>query len=222
MKRLLSALLILVVLLSSVYYAAAEDLSAMSEDDLLALRLAINNELAARYEPPVLEDGMILKDIFPDKNLAIYIRDEIGAFSINDSVTQEDLNRVKDIQISGKKNSISSLEGIQYLTNMTFINIYDQPGAFYIPDCFDVLTNLNTVWLRYSDITELPPSIVNCTSLKELNITHTAISSLPEDIGNLSLLKKIDISYTRITSLPDSIRLLDLDEFKRQGLDLGE
>lgn len=221
MKRLLPLLLILVVLLCAVHYAVAEDLSGMTTEELISLRLKINEELAARYEPPILPDRMTLTEIFPDKNLAVYIRDEIGAISINDPITQEDLNRVKDIQIGGDI-SIESLEGIQYLRNLSFINIYKQTGAIYLPDCLDTFPNLYAIWLRHCDITELPPSIVNCSGLKELNISHTAITNLPEDIGNLHMLKKLDISNTKIKSLPESIRLLDLDEFNRKGLDLGD
>lgn len=222
MKRIISVLLLIVVMMATVHYAVAEDLAAMSDEELLNLRMAINEELAARYEPPVLPDGMTIAEIFPDKNLAIYIRDNVGAISINDQVTHDDLSKIKYVQIPEDEYKISSLEGIQYLKNMILLNIFDQKGPMFIPDCFDAFENLTTVMLRYCDITELPPSIVNCATLKELNIENTAIASLPEDIGNLSSLKKLDISYTKITSLPDSIRLLDLDEFYRTGLDLGE
>lgn len=222
MSKSVTALLLVVVLLFSVHYAIAEDLSSMTDEELLSLRKQINEELAARSEQSVLQDGMTLAEIFPDKNLAIYIRDEVGAFSINDHVTQDDLDRVTNIQISGKETNISSLEGIQYLTNMTLLNIYDQNGQMFIPDCFDALPNLTSIMFRYCDITELPPSIVNAPALRQLNIKNTDISSLPEDIGNLSTLRILDISNTKITSLPASIRLLDLEEFKREGLNLGD
>lgn len=222
MSKTAKAILLVVLLVFSFHYAVAEDLTAMTDEELLDLRLKINLELAARYEPPVLQDGMTLAEIFPDKNFAIFIRDKIGAISINDQVTQSDLDRVTDVQLTSDDNTVSSLEGIQYLTNMTLLNVLGQPGALYIPDCFGVFPNLKTIMLRRLDITELPPSIVNCSALKELNLSRTPISKLPDDIGNLSSLKKIDISQTQIESLPASIRLLDLDEFKREGLNLGE
>ena len=220
MKRLLSVLLILVVLLSSVYYAAAEDLSAMSEDDLLALRLAINNELAARYEPPVF-DGKTVIDIFPDKPFAIYMRDAMGAFSINDEVSQEMLESVTDIFINDMDMGLSSMEGIQYLTNLKYITCVHQRALTQLPEIGN-LQQLYSIDFAQCGLTSLPESICSCMAMKTIDVYGNPITALPEDIGNLTSLNSLDISYTQITSLPESIRNLKLKEFNRKGLNLGE
>lgn len=221
MRKHVIAILILVSMLFSIHYALADNLSEMTSDELLALRLQINNELAARYKPPVLEDGMTLIDIFPDKQFAIYIRDKIGTFSINDQVTQDDLDRVTDLWINSESFGITSLEGIQYLHNLQRATIITQRGLTSIPDCFDSLPNLYQLDLAQCPITELPPSICN-SNIKNLDLWATRLESLPEDIGNMTQLEELDISGTNITELPPSIYNLNLKYFNRNGLDLGE
>ncbi len=222
MRKHVIAILILVYMLFSIHYALADNLSEMTSDELLALRLQINNELAARYEPPVLEDGMTLIDIFPDKNFAIYIRDQVGAFSINDQVTQDDLDRVTNIFINSESFGITSLEGLQYLTNLQYMTCIAQLQLTEFPDCFDDLQNLCRLDLSQCSITELPPSICNAPLLYDLDVGYTKLTRLPDDIGNMPSLKKLDISNTEIKELPASIRLLQLEEFNRRGLDLGD
>ena len=222
MKRIFAALLLVVVMFSFVTYAGAEDLTELTTEELLAMREEINEELAARYEPPVLEDGMTLIDIFPDKNFAIYIRDQVGAFSINDQVTQADLDRVDNIFINSESFGITSLEGLQYLTNLQYMTCITQRQLTEFPDCFDDLPNLHRLDLSQCSITELPPSICNAPLLYDLDVGYTMLTKLPEDIGNMPSLKKLDISNTQIKELPASIRLLQLEEFNRRGLDLGD
>ena len=222
MTKSVIATLLVVVMLICCTYATAEDLTGMSTDELLDLRLRINDELAARYEPPVLKDGMTLIDIFPDKNFAIYIRDQVGAFSINEQVTQEDLSRVTTLFLNDESYGITSFEGLQYLTGVKRITCLYQKGLTELPDCFDSLTVLWELDMRNCGITELPPSICNSPSLECLYVSNTNLEKLPEDIGNIQTLKKLNISNTKITELPASIRLLKLEEFNRKGLDLGD
>ena len=48
------------------------------------------------------------------------------------------------------------------------------------------------------------------------------MAALPSEIGSLQSLTKLDISNTQITSLPDSIYALQLDSFRREGLNIEE
>ena len=221
MKRFAAILLILVVLLSAIHYAAAEDLSSMSTDDLLTLRLQINEELASRYKPSVLPDGITLIDVFPDKQLAIYVRDKVGAFSINDQVTQDDLDRVTDLWINNESYGITSLEGIQYLRNLKRATVISQRDLTSLPDCFDEMPNLYQLKVSQCAITKLPPSICS-SAIEDLDVYGNPITALPDDIGNMTALKKLNISHTKITELPASIRNLKLEEFNRSGLNLGD
>ena len=220
MRQIFSALLLLVVLLSSSYYASAEDLSSMSTEDLLQLRQEINNELSSRIKDPE-KRGRTVIEIFPDKKLALYMRDEMGAFSIEDEVTNEMLERVSYIFINDMDLGLSSLEGIQFLPNLTYITCIYQNALTELPD-IGTLQNLYSVEFSHCGLTALPDSICNCMAMEKIDISCCPVTKLPDDIGNLSRMKELDISFTQITELPQTIRNLKLNVFKREGLNLGD
>ena len=222
MRKSVMAMLLVVVMLFFVHYAAAEDLSGKSIDELLALRTQINKELAERYEPAVLEDAVPIEKIFPDKGFALFVRDAVGAFSIKDAVTQDDLDRVTNIFINSSSDNVKSLEGIQYLRNVVRITIVSQKELTSIPDEICELQDLKSLELGTNGIKSIPDSICNCPSLVRLEIDYNPIERLPDDIGNLSTLEYLNISGTNIKELPQSIYLLQLKEFGRKGLDLGD
>lgn len=218
-KRVIGTLLLVVMMLFFVY-ADAEELSGMSLDELLALRIAVNNEIASRNNPPELEDGLTIADVFPDKVLARYIRDNLGAFSTNDQVSQEQLDTITELSFLSHDDGLSSLEGIGYLHNLEVLNVYWQDGLEEIPEVIGSLPLMYRIDITRCSIDTLPDSICNLTDLIFLRVNETNISELPEDIGNLTSLVFLDISDTNITELPASIYNLKLETFLRDGLDL--
>lgn len=220
MKRFFSVLLLIVVIISSVHYAVSEDLSAMSTEDLLQLRKEINIELSSR-ENVSGPTGKTVIDIFPDKEFALYMRDALGVFSINDEVTSDMLEQVSYIFINDMEMGLSSLEGIQFLPSLKDITCIYQSALTELPEIGN-LQQLYSIDFSHCGLTSLPKSICNCTAMEEIDISCCPITELPDDIGNLSMLKKLDISYTKINELPATIRTLKLTEFKREGLELGE
>lgn len=220
MKKAFTVLLLVVVTTACFNYAVAEfDPAFMSDEELYSLRIEINEELAARNDSIILDGEKTIIEVFPDKKFAKYIRDEIGAFSINDVITQDDLDGIKEVFIGNHDFGLTSLEGIQYLGNLEELFIYWQEGLKDIPDCFDNMPYLETISLKNCAISELPDSICNLLYLKVLDVSGTSISHLPSDIGNLSSLNELSISNTKITELPASVRQLDLEKFYREGLD---
>jgi len=57
----------------------------------------------------------------------------------------------------------------------------------------------------YKELTSLPESIGNLTSLKKLDLGFNKLTSLPTSIGNLTQLKQLYLYWNRLTSLPESI-----------------
>ena len=221
MKRVFIILLLAVVLLASTAQAYTDtDLANMSTDELLALRAEINNEIAARYEPPVIEEGKTLIEIFPDEYLAKLIRDEIGLFSTKDQVSQDKLDKITKIWILNSDKGIKTIEGIQYLRNLEYLYIRFQESLHDIPEEIGSLQKLKIVEFGYSKIKSIPDSFCNLVNLEKLELYHTDIDSLPNDIGNLQSLKELNIGCTNIKELPASIYNLQLEEFGREGLDL--
>ena len=221
MRRFFTILLLVVVFLASMAQATAEtNLTEMSTEDLLALRAEINNEIAARYEPPVIEEGKKLIEVFPDKTLARFVRDQVGLFSTNDRITQDQLDTITRIDFDGWYDDVLSLEGIQYLTNLKYLRLWREKEMCEIPEKIGDLQNLKQIDFHWCGITHVPDSICNLTNLEELTLYGMDIEELPEDIGNLQSLKKLNIGDTKIKELPSSIYNLKLEEFGRDHLDL--
>lgn len=223
MKKVANILFIASILIISSMALAEIDLQAMSTEDLQALRLAVNEELAARIITAEVPEGSAIADLFPDEWLAKNIRDKLGKFSTKDTVTQEELNTIKNLTISGQTTDhiqVSTLEGVQYLKSLTKLYVGKQDAITEIPDWIGELTNLTSLTFRICPISEIPDSLCDLVLLNELVFDYSDIVSLPNDIGNLINLKRIDISHTKITELPASIYNLKLDTFNREGLDI--
>lgn len=219
MKKL--AIMIIVLILPII--AAAEELSSMSTEDLKALRLSINNEIASRIASEKITDGTTISDLFPDEWIARHIRDELGKFSTNDIITQDELDTIEKLYISGQTSDhiqISTLEGVQHLRNLKRLEINLQENICEIPEWVGTLTKLTYLEFRYCPITIVPDCVCELINLKVLILFGSDIIELPDDIGNLTELKTLDISYTKITELPMSIYNLNLDKFNREGLDV--
>lgn len=224
MRKSVIATLLVVALLLGCTYAAAEDLTGMSTDELLNLRLQINNELANRNTPAEIPEGTAIADLFPDHIIAMKVRDAIGAISTKDPVTQEELDSIKTLAVNGtsagETHECKDLTGIEYLRNLEVLRIVRQPDCTEIPDSIRNCVHLRELDLRSCGIKSLPEGICDLVELEEIIMNYSELETLPEDIGNLQALKVLDISYTKVTSLPSSIRNLNLEKFRRDGLEV--
>lgn len=219
MRKSVIAILLIVAVLFTIHYAAADDLSEMSIEELYKLRESINDEIASRRSPVDLQEGTPIQDIFPDKDLAKLVRDKTGKISVEDKVTQDDLDSVKNIYAT-RNEDIKSLEGIEYLRNIESLSMFGQKNLAYIPETIGTLSSLRKLEFSESEFLEyIPESICDLPDLRSLILRSSAIKALPDDIGNLSCLEDLDISYTQITELPESIYALNLKTFTRTGLD---
>lgn len=221
MKKLLCFLVAFLLMLT---VASAEfDVFSMTDDELLAIRLQINEELSSRAQKKEIQEGSTIADLFPDHYMAMKVRDEVGAISTKDPVTQEDLDRVERLDVSGYSDGASELKeltGIGYLTNLDYLSVYDQPGFSDVPDEIANCVHLRRIDFRRTGIKMLPASFCSLPGLQYLDMANSALEVLPDDIGNLTSLKELDISGTKVNALPASIRSLSLEKFLRDGLDL--
>lgn len=249
MKKLLALVLVLICLLA---VASAEDLSALSLDELTAKRQALIEELTQvnavrgnlirqQMEEGVETDeslGRII-DLFPDENFAIVIRESCAKFSIEQTVTQADLDKIKIVQERITK--IHDLTGIGLLRNMRLLSLdsnYDgpfpeeirnclaldtiwlvnNPNITEVPEWIGELVNLQVLDLYRNSISKLPDSICTLPKLEELDVSNNpSLATLPQDIGNCSTLKRLYISYTAISELPSSLYNLELTVLKMEG-----
>ncbi|MBR6861230.1 MAG: hypothetical protein IKM73_07915 [Acidaminococcaceae bacterium] len=252
MKKLLVSLMA-VMLLLAFSASFAEDLTNHSLDDLTARRQELIDELTqvnalrgAMLRQQV-EDGVMpeealgkIIDLFPDEELAKIIRDKCGKFSIEQPVTQADLDNIE--QLLGLYNDIHDFTGIRYLRNLTYfhanehydgafpeelrfcrllstLSLYSNPNITAIPDWIGELVNLQWVDFHSDNIVQLPDSFCDLTNLEYLDLGRNInLVALPDSIGNLKNLQNLYISQTAITELPESIWNLTLSYIDMSGL----
>lgn len=225
MKKLIAALL-LMMLCACTALAEAPDYAAMTDEELSAAMAAISAEMGRRAKAEKTTDngeslGKI-KDVFPDEALALIVRDKCGKFSIEQTVTQEDLDRVTTIIISntdyGCVQDLTGIGKLRKLKRLSFYNSMKYEGTT-LPEEFFTLSELDTLELAGSpNLCELPEGIGNLTNLTYLDLSRTGIPELPETIGQLTKLKYLKIAHTKITALPDAIWNLELSSLDMAGL----
>ena len=71
-----------------------------------------------------------------------------------------------------------------------------------LPENIGELTNLVSLYLEWHNLTILPSSFVDLSSLKYVYLNNNKITQLPELVGNMSELVILDVGYNKLTSLP--------------------
>lgn len=163
-----------------------------------------------------------LAELFPDESLAMAVRDEMAKFSINQPVTQDELDRVTGIIVSSPSayGVISDLTGVGQLSNLTrllFLNSSGR-GIAELPDELFTLVSLEELNVSGAAITELPEQIGDLVHLRSLDIGYTAVSILPDTMSKLVNLRSLDIGNTEITAIPEALYGLNLTELNMAGL----
>lgn len=198
---------------------------------------------------PALSFAETIADIFQDPNVARYVRDEIGAISVDDEVTQDQLDRIWVFGNFDGYGEIKDISGVSKLGGVSMIRLSCVWGSdvfietlpdelftmenvtsldfHYLPDLKNIqseIGNMQNLWMISIEdcgITSLPDTICNLTNLTTLDISGCPITKLPDNIGNLVNLTRLDISDTLITELPESIKnLTNLENFDRSGTPL--
>ncbi|MFX1259336.1 MAG: hypothetical protein ACFFAN_15890 [Promethearchaeota archaeon] len=77
-----------------------------------------------------------------------------------------------------------------------------------LPESISNLTSLQILRLEANKLKALPQSIGNLKSLEYLNLRHNQLTTLPESIGNLSSLNELDLSNNMSITLPKSMENL--------------
>lgn len=219
-----TAMIFMLALIACLSSSALADwnVQELTDEQLLDYRRAITEELASRHKAELdASEETRLIDIIPDEGFASLVRDSLGLFSVNDPVTQDQLDEVKRINNANKEPEISSLAGIGRLRNLEYLMIYYKT-LDELPEEIGTLTQLENLYVVSCGLTSIPDSICDLGNLKELSIAGNDVAELPSEIGSLQSLTKLDISNTQITSLPKSIYALRLDSFRREGLNIEE
>jgi len=90
-------------------------------------------------------------------------------------------------------------------SNTQWSNCYMDYQLTTLPESIGDLSSLEKLWLYSNQLTTLPESIGNLSSLDNLWLVDNQLTTLPESIGGLISLKELGLSINKLTSLPESI-----------------
>jgi len=127
-------------------------------------------------------------------------------------------------------NEDNALDSIAYsmeeaLENPLSIKVLDlrKQKLKELPNRFDRLVNIHTIYLDRNKLDSLPPSIVEAKGLKYLSLANNKFEKLPELICQFAYLETLDISNNYIPELPDCMsNLIHLKELLMVGADIGK
>ena len=136
MKRKISLSLVVVMICIAIF-SFAESTKSKEElldrrSELIAELTEINTALGQMVKAEELsgintnpEDNLgSISSLFPDENLAMYVRDKLKKFSISQPVTQAELDTITSISVGGFGDyHPSDLTGIRYLRNAKKLDV---------------------------------------------------------------------------------------------------
>ncbi|MBC2360534.1 hypothetical protein HBP70_11005, partial [Listeria welshimeri] len=158
--------------------------------------------VAATVAPPAM-----INQIFPDANLAENIRTLLNKSSVSEVVTQAELDGINTINI--RNNNVSSLEGLQYLQNLSYANLGANPYSDIQP--IIQLKNVQTLYLDRNPNMQSIDGLQNLTSLKFLEVTDTVFSDL-SPIASLKNLQDFRIANSTISDYSSVSNLTNLTQ----------
>lgn len=120
-------------------------------------------------------------------------------------LTRGELDRLEKLDVQNK--TISSLEGIQYCTNLKWLILCNDQISDISP--LDGMYNLESLWLDGNNITDIS-ALSGLVNLSVLKVSNNNISDI-EAVSNLINLTSLDVSGNKIVNLPDLTDLTQLD-----------
>ncbi|WP_188002697.1 leucine-rich repeat domain-containing protein, partial [Listeria monocytogenes] len=144
-----------------------------------------------------------ISSIFPDATLAEVIRDTLGKSSVDDIVTQAELDIIRRLQIIGCSLSLSGMEN---LTNLGFLDLEDNQISDI--SLLSNLTNLRTLWIDNNQISDISP-LSNLTNLENLDLDNNQISDI-SSLANLTNLRSLHLANNQISDISSLANLTNL------------
>ncbi|EAG4503517.1 LPXTG cell wall anchor domain-containing protein [Listeria monocytogenes] len=142
--------------------------------------------------------------IFPDAALAEVIRNTLGKSSVDDVVTQAELDTIT--QVSAPSKGIADISGMENLTNLSNLDLNNNQISDVSP--LSNLTNLKDLGLYNNQISDISP-LSNLTNLSHLNLNYNQISDI-SPLANLANLSNLDLDNNQISDISSLANLTNL------------
>ncbi|EJU4176952.1 leucine-rich repeat domain-containing protein [Listeria monocytogenes] len=179
-----------------------------------------NKEEVKESNQPVEVEKAIEKDvkvvlpnkisvIFPDATVAIVMKGKLGKSSVDDIVTQNELDTVRSVLMSGPRD----LSGFETLTNLNAL--YGDNSQISDISPLTNLTNLNRIDLMNNKVSDISP-LTNLINLEHLSLGDNQISDI-SPLTNLTSLKRVVLNNNQISDISPlanstNIETLNLDD----------
>ncbi|MBC1828071.1 internalin [Listeria seeligeri] len=170
-------------------------------------------------------------EAFPDEDIAEWVAFETGKDSVNDTITQEDLDNVEGFKMEGVPFTGEQLAVLnnEVFPNVTLLsieggNIGDLPVFTAFPNIEKMelsndhvtsfpdadYSSLKSVDLSFNDLSKAFPMFVGMDGLQNINLFDCNITDIPLDAwSNLTDLGNndgnVNLSENHITEIPESI-----------------
>ncbi|EAG1723496.1 hypothetical protein BBW79_14205, partial [Listeria monocytogenes] len=145
-----------------------------------------------------------ISSIFPDAALAEEIRNKFGKSSVDDIVTQAELNTIRILRVD--KKGIVDISGVENLTNLIDLYIAGNQISDITP--LLPLTNLENVDLSDNPLSDIS-LLSNLTSLVVLALEGNQISDI-SPLSNLTKLVRVYLNNNQISDVSPLANLTNL------------
>lgn len=139
---------------------------------------------------------------FPDSNLQCKIREKIKKTS--GDIYISDVEHIEDLQLD--RNNIKDLEGIQYLTNLIYLDLRNNKINDISP--LAKLTNLTDLYLSDNYINDISP-LAGLTNLISLDLSFNEINDV-SSLAELTNLTKLHLRSNEINDISPLAGLTNL------------
>ncbi|WP_185324585.1 InlB B-repeat-containing protein [Listeria innocua] len=156
--------------------------------------------------------------IFPDAALAEAVRDRLGKASVDDVVTQADLDTVTGIALYGK--GIADLSGFEYLRKIRiFLDLSDNEITDISP--LMNLTEVPQISMKRNKISDISPlENANLPNAKDVYFDDNQISDLSPlgNLGNANLYSSFKLSFNGNSNISDLSPLANMSNLTDLGV----
>ncbi|EAV9815745.1 LPXTG cell wall anchor domain-containing protein [Listeria monocytogenes] len=157
-----------------------------------------------------------INQIFPDPEMAEFMQSQLNKTTVTDPVSQDELNRVSYIIVGDA--GIESIEGVQYLNNLTIIMMTQNNISDISP--VSELKNLQTLYFNDNKISNIS-GLSSLTNLVSLSIDGNQISDI-SPLSSLPNLYSLTMSSNKISDLSALSGLTNLVSLSIDGNQISD
>jgi len=168
--------------------------------------------LSNEYENDILFGK--ISNVFPDSMVATSIASSLGHEHTEVEVYQSDLLKIETLSLS----SISNIEGLQYLTNLIALNLWN--SELNNIELLTKLPNLRRLCLEKSIIEDYK-SLTYLTQLTRLSLSNTDFRNTSL-LANLINLEDLNLNETEVNDISPLKTLINLENLSLNGTEVND